>query len=190
MTAVSTDVMPRRLTPEQWEREWGGREDAYELVEGIPTVAAAENYLNRLAASLLAQKLWPIARPDFIVVTDAGVHVGIRDGQHTVRLPDVVVRTRSGDRSTNRAPAHEIALLAEVVSPSSVENDWIVKRVQYAVAGIPAYLVVDVADQRRITLFTDPVDGDYRRVGGGCAVNVTLAGRCTRIAIRDLVIEG
>ncbi len=100
MTAVtSADTpMPRRLTLQEWDVEWAARDDAYELVDGIPTVAPAQTYGNREAAFLLAKALWPPLHHDYAVVTDAGVHVGIRDGQHTVRQPGDY-RQVSGGRS-------------------------------------------------------------------------------------------
>ncbi len=192
MTAVtSADTpMPRRLTLQEWDVEWAARDDAYELVDGIPTVAPAQTYGNREAAFLLAKALWPPLHHDYAVVTDAGVHVGIRDGQHTVRQPDVVVRCRSGGRTSHRAPAEEIALVAEVVSPSSIERDWITKRHEYATAGIPCYVVVDLENER-LSLLTDPVDGDYRQVSGGRSVQVPVGDHSIGIgiAVTDLVAK-
>lgn len=58
---------------------------------------------------------------------------------------------------------HEVAVAAEVVSSSSIERDWITKRAEYAAAGIPAYLVIDVRelDAVSLTLLEHPRNGAY-----------------------------
>lgn len=73
------------------------------------------------------------------------------------RDPDLVVW--EGDED-DRAPydASLISLAVEIVSPSSVENDYVVKPHAYAAAGIPAYLVLDPYT-RTWTLFGEPAPG-------------------------------
>ncbi|MCF6525099.1 Uma2 family endonuclease [Streptomyces sp. JJ36] len=52
-------------------------------------------------------------------------------------------------------------MAGEIVSPSSVENDYITMAAAYAAAKIPVYLVLDPC-VRRATVFTRPADGAYR----------------------------
>ncbi|MGW5868172.1 Uma2 family endonuclease [Streptomyces sp. NPDC055239] len=62
----------------------------------------------------------------------------------------------------------------EIVSPSSVENDYVLKPRAYAVAGIPASLVLDPYT-RAWTLFTDPAPTGYReRASGHYGKTVTI----------------
>lgn len=70
------------------------------------------------------------------------------------RSPDLIVW--HGDEE-DPAPydGEAIELAVEIVSPSSVENDYVLKPHAYAVAGIPASLVLDPCT-RTWTLFTDP----------------------------------
>ena len=61
--------------------------------------------------------------------------------------------------------------------PEGVGVDLIrrLERADYARAGIPAYLVVDLTDDpHRITLFEQPESGDYTRITGGARVTLTL----------------
>ncbi len=65
-------------------------------------------------------------RPDLVVVTDeAFVRVGREGGM---------------------LPADEIVLVAEIVSPGSRRIDHVIKRAEYADAGIPHYWIIDLPD--------------------------------------------
>lgn len=74
------------------------------------------------------------------------------------KSPDVVLWSPVEDPQRG---AHLIELACEIVSPSSVENDYLVKAAAYAVAKIGVYLVLDPY-VRRAVLFTRPTDGAYR----------------------------
>lgn len=72
------------------------------------------------------------------------------------KAPDVAI-FRKGE------PLHAQNALAffEVVSPSSIEADYIDKAHIYAEAGVPEYLIVDPA-RETWTLHTSPSDGEYQ----------------------------
>ncbi|WP_431683930.1 Uma2 family endonuclease [Kitasatospora sp. KL5] len=57
------------------------------------------------------------------------------------------------------ADAAGVLLVFEITS-TRPEKDRGAKRLGYAAAGIPCYLLID-RDEGRATLFTDPADGDY-----------------------------
>lgn len=57
--------------------------------------------------------------------------------------------------------AHNALAFFEVVSPSSIEADYIDKAHIYAEAGVPEYLIVDPA-RETWTLHTSPSDGEYQ----------------------------
>ena len=126
-----------------------------------------------------------IAPGGYLSATDVDVALGPR----TVRRPDVVVARAEVDRQAARFDATALTLVAEIVSPSSIETDWIRKRADYARAGIPAYLLVDFGDETRparIALFEQPEHGDYVTGSTGSHVVVTLGGRSARIGWSDL----
>lgn len=160
MSIVTTPL--NGVSLEDWDAIWSHQDTAYELVRGIPIMAPTETFANNNAALRLVELLRPALHPQLTLAVRFAVHLGERDGRHTVREPDVVALPSSFDRTRHRADAAEVAFVAEVVSPGSVETDWITKRDEYAAAGIPSYLVIDVrADTPYLVLFDRLVDGRY-----------------------------
>ncbi|MGW1751899.1 Uma2 family endonuclease [Streptomyces sp. NPDC002092] len=101
--------------------------------------------------------------------------------------PDVIVW--HGDEEED-APydAEAIELAVEIVSPSSVENDYVLKPRAYATAGIPVGLVLDPYT-RSWTLLTDPAPGGYReRATGpyGKTLRVDCGSRILTVATEGL----
>ena len=92
--------------------------------------------------------------------------------------PDVAILRAGATRGEKpRLPA-DIAAVIEVVSGDLGANDYGVKVLEYAAAGIEAYLI---ADPRlgRCTLYTGPVDGRYREpevLAFGAVVRFTADG--------------
>ena len=79
-------------------------------------------------------------------------------------IPDAVVAPAELDVFRNAPsymPPDGIELVLEVTS-SRPDLDRNAKRRAYARAGIPLYLLVD-REQRRVTLYSTPVHGDYSR---------------------------
>lgn len=159
--SVVTPVALMRVSLADWDADHSQREDAYELVDGIPTVAPHETFDNVDATMLLAEKLGPIIRPTWRPLNHFAVHLGEHDGRPTVRQPDLTV-VRASASNPHRVDPADVALVVEVVSPSSLETDTVSKRAEYARAGIPAYLVVDVrAPRPTVVLFDQIRDGAY-----------------------------
>ena len=155
---------PRIVSLAEWDEDFSQREDAYELVRGIPTVAPNEIIANVDAAALLVEKLRAQIRPRWRPLAHFAVHLVTVEGRHTVRQPDVVVVCGDVGKRLHRVAPEKVALVAEVVSPDSIETDWVTKRAEYAAAGIPAYLVIDVqGDAPMVVLFDrlDPGTGGY-----------------------------
>lgn len=80
--------------------------------------------------------------------------------------PDLVVIERGvGPRQGDLIPVEIVTMVVEVVSKTSVERDYGVKRLIYAAAHIPAYLVIDPV-MGQCVFFTEPVgegdQADYR----------------------------
>lgn len=185
MTAVThISPLPRLLSVAEWD-QWSQREDAYELVDGLPTVSAPEVIRHNRAAARLVNALDGALGASAIVTLQCEVLVD--DAGPTVRRPDVAALQPNVDGSSYRVDASQTLLVAEIVAPGSVVRDWRDKRSDYACAGIPAYLVVDVAgDPNRITLFDQPEAGDYSRITGGAQVTITLPGGELTLTPADL----
>lgn len=89
-----------------------------------------------------------------------GLNVRLWPGH--VRAPDVVLMRRGADALY--VPAQDMLLVAEITSPGNFRQDRIAKHGDYAAAGIPFYLRVDLengVDVLEATLF-QLVDGEYR----------------------------
>ncbi|MFF3329651.1 Uma2 family endonuclease [Streptomyces sp. NPDC002888] len=81
--------------------------------------------------------------------------------------PDLVVIERGAGPDHGRLmPPEVITMLLEVVSKTSVDRDYGVKRSIYAAAKVPAYLIIDPI-MGQCVLLTEPVgsgeNADYRR---------------------------
>ncbi|MEU2717181.1 Uma2 family endonuclease [Streptomyces sp. NPDC007205] len=81
--------------------------------------------------------------------------------------PDLVVVERGAGPGQGRLmPSEVITMLVEVVSKTSVERDYGVKRSIYAAAKVPTYLIIDPV-MAQCVLLTEPTGhgeyADYRR---------------------------
>lgn len=138
-----TTAPTRQLTVEEFFHTHLAREtERWELVAGVPVMTPSESGGNLDVAYRLARHLddategW-LPRLQFSVL--------LRD-EHppTMRQPDLTLVRAGTDPSRWYARPDEVALVVEVVSPSSARVDHHDKRREYAAAGIPAYLIVDV----------------------------------------------
>jgi Uma2 family endonuclease len=76
----------------------------------------------------------------FSEVVIAPAKVRLRSGRF--REPDLLVRLSRSEGDTSDYAVH-VDIAIEVVSPSWAEHDMVVKRREYAEAGIPEYWIVD-----------------------------------------------
>ncbi|MFD7313094.1 Uma2 family endonuclease [Streptomyces sp. NPDC059883] len=87
-------------------------------------------------------------------------------GEDSEPRPDLVVLERAAKLGSGRLiPAHDVTLVLEVVSKTSVDRDYGVKRSIYAAGSVPAYLIIDPMEQHGV-LLTEPAGSgecaDYR----------------------------
>jgi len=137
-----------RLAAEEY---LGAAPDAFgdiEVVDGRVVHNMAQSELHDLVVRRLAAALEnarPAEGPCFRVSSDVAVRFAdatssSADQRLNVRYPDIIVRDCDPyDVSTVR---DHIQLIVEVTSEATVETDTTAKRLQYAAAGVPGYLVV------------------------------------------------
>jgi len=137
-----------RLTPDEY---LGAAPDAFgdiEVVNGVVVHNMAQSEVHDLVVRRLAAALEnarPTDGPCFRVSSDVAVRFAdaassSADHRLNIRYPDIMVRDCDPyDVNTVR---DRIQLLVEVTSEATFEADTTAKRVLYAAAGIPGYLVV------------------------------------------------
>ena len=130
----------------------------YELVDGVLHVSPPPPTPHNVTALELGARLlgavdraWRVAGPG-----------SVRLDRRNRREPDVVVLRREAATQQDTAP-EDVLLAVEVMSPSSVTDDRLVKPEQYARAGIPHYWRLEPAVP---VLVTYALDGAaYRETG-------------------------
>ncbi|MFF1821569.1 Uma2 family endonuclease [Kribbella sp. NPDC058245] len=123
-----------------------------ELMEGNLVRSPSPSPDHNMAALRIALQLMPQLSPDLEVITDVDIDLGLApaDQPGFSRRPDVIVVRRSA-RPRVRSEgglirASEVLIVVEIVSPGSRRTDNVVKRAEYADAGIPHYWIVDIQD--------------------------------------------
>jgi Uma2 family endonuclease len=126
----------------------------FEIFDGILMVSAPPAVYHVCVAGSLHVLLAPQAPPDVFVGEGAGIRISDSSSYFE---PDVVVARRSavvkGQLGFNPA---DVSLVVEVLSPSNRRNDLVVKRAEYAAAGIPDYWLVDHAKETLTVLRLGP----------------------------------
>ncbi len=170
---------PRPLTVAEY-LAIGEVEPGYtELVEGQLIVCASPVYDHNAACLRLAVQVMQQLPPELDVVQDLDLDLRFvpPEGPGTVRRPDLIVTTREARARLRREGgilnASEVLVVAEIVSPSSVRTDYMIKRAEYADAGIPHYWIVDLDD--RISLTACHLAGEFGYRDGGAVTGVFTA---------------
>jgi Uma2 family endonuclease len=149
MTAVP--LPPAHLLTVREYAELG--EDDYgrsELMEGNLVMSPSPSPDHNMAALRIAMQLVPQLPEHLEVITDVDIDLELAppDQPGFSRRPDVIVVERTA-RQRVRAEgglirASEVLVVIEIVSPGSRRTDNVVKRAEYADAGIPRYWIVDI----------------------------------------------
>lgn len=137
-----------------------------EIITGSIIVSPTPTYRHALIVKAIERVLDGADCPDLLALQMVTVEVAESDDRYVpdlVVLPAPVAHGEDWDGPDWIRPADELELAVEVVSPRSKAYDWEIKVRGYARAGVPLYLVVD---QRKseIALFSEPENGDYRKV--------------------------
>ena len=161
------DELPEHMT----EAEYKGLSEevsrTIEIVHGHVIKCESPTPRHNRIARRLSFALEPARSPsDPCLTVETEVDVVLwRIPRFTFRRPDVIVY-KCIDDAGRKPTAQETVMVVEVASPSSVKEDLLDKRTQYAAAGIPLYLVVildenyDIAEIREFHL--DAAASTYR----------------------------
>jgi len=121
-----------------------------ELQEGSIVMSPSPTPNHNVAALSLAMQLMPQlpAHLEVILAIDVDLQLVRADQPGTSRRPDLVVVERSARRRVSGTGglirASDVRLVVEIVSDGSRRMDNIVKRAEYADAGIPHYWIIDL----------------------------------------------
>ncbi|MFD7159585.1 Uma2 family endonuclease [Kribbella sp. NPDC059898] len=123
-----------------------------ELMEGNLVMSPSPSPDHNMAGLRIALQLMPQLTQDFEVITDVDIDLELApaDQPGFSRRPDVIVVQRSARRRVRAEGglirAVEVLVVIEIVSPGSRRTDNVVKRAEYADAGIPHYWIVDIQE--------------------------------------------
>lgn len=122
----------------------------YEVLDGTLFVSPLERELNLDAAIALRQQLAAHLPGGWIAEREVGVRIGT-DGL----VPDVAVlrAVRQSPRRQIGVAASDIALVVEIVSPTSRRRDRLLKPEVYAEAGIPAFWRVELEPEPSLVAY-------------------------------------
>lgn len=121
----------------------------YELISGTLVVTPAPRWTHQRVVAALHLRLheWLGAHPNLEVVFSPA---DISLGEDEILQPDLfVVRSRPGKPNREWSDVKELALVIEVLSPSTAHYDRHLKRRRYQRAGVPEYWIID-ADARQL----------------------------------------
>ncbi len=166
-------VMPVHVDRTDWTvDELDALEDdgqRYEIIDGVLFVTPAPRDTHQCVVDELAARLREHLRTERLgkaMTSPADVRRGDRTRNRV--QPDVfVMRLVDGKRPAYPYELHDLALIAEVLSPSTVRLDTEIKRELYLREGVGEYWIVDPdartlvrwrADADRGVLFADSID--------------------------------
>ncbi|MEW2316712.1 Uma2 family endonuclease [Streptomyces bauhiniae] len=155
MTAVDDRGMTRFF--EEFEPPEGIK---IELLRGEVVMMAAPDLVHNRIVTAVQDQI-PAQRWERLQTTDLDIA-----NEASEPVPDLLVLEPGVAPDSGRLlPSSLVTLVVEVVSRTSVDRDYGVKRSIYAAGGVPAYLIIDPV-MAHCVLLTEPVGGgeeaDYR----------------------------
>jgi Uma2 family endonuclease len=140
----------RLLTIAEYE-QLGETETGYtELQEGRVLVSPSPVPDHNIASGSMYLQLAQQLPAELQVIQDVDIDLGLADASSPgfSRRPDLVVLTRSEVERVRAEGgmlrASEVLIAVEIVSPGSKRTDYVIKRGEYADAGIPHYWILDL----------------------------------------------
>jgi Uma2 family endonuclease len=175
MTAL-THPPGRLLTIAEYAALSEDDRNRWELQEGNLVMSPSPTPRHMVAAAELYAQLRTQLPGDLRAIPDVDLDVQLApDGEPgTARRPDLVVVRRTEfdrvDREGGLLRAASTVLVVEVVSPGSRRTDTLVKRGEYADAGIPHYWIIDV--DRPASLVACHLAGEFGYQDGGAVSGI------------------
>lgn len=149
---VQPVTLPRLLTVAEY-LELGETEPGYsELVEGRLVITPSPLADHNRAAFAMALQLSPQLPPHLEIILDIDVDLELvpPDEPGFCRRPDLIVVQREARlrqrREGGAVRAREVVVAVELLSPGSRRTDHVVKRGEYADAGIAHYWIIDLVE--------------------------------------------
>ncbi|HWE03209.1 MAG TPA: Uma2 family endonuclease [Tepidisphaeraceae bacterium] len=113
------------------------------------------------------------------IVIVAGYKLRIPGGKY--REPDLLYLTADQDAGSNEDFTNQADLVIEIVSPDDPDRDYVKKRLDYALARVPEYWIVD-RDEGRILVLT--LDNDaYVEHGRFIAGHIATSRRFAELSV-------
>ncbi|MDN5747961.1 MAG: Uma2 family endonuclease [Pseudonocardia sp.] len=173
---VEPTAQPRLLTVDEY-LALGETQPGYdELVEGRVVTSPSPLPDHNHAGFRAAVRLEPQLPADFEVLLDLDVDLELTPPTSPgfVRRPDLIVVRRTARERVRRGggtiTASEVLLVVEFLSPGSQRTDGVVKRGEYADAGIPHYWIVDLTEPA--SMLACHLGGEFGYVDGGAVHGV------------------
>jgi Uma2 family endonuclease len=146
----TTQPEPRLLTVSEYAA-LGETEPGYtELMEGRVLVSPSAVPNHNYASLQLSVQLLPQLPPYLGLLQDVDVDLELAppDAPGFCRRPDVVILDSAARHRVQREggliKASDVSVAIEIVSPGSRRMDHVIKRGEYADAGIPRYWIIDL----------------------------------------------
>jgi Uma2 family endonuclease len=136
-------------------------DNRYELIDGQLALMLPPALIHILIADFLADLFKQEVKRlqlDWYCLKE----VGVRTGFHKSRLPDIAIVTKAQvEKMRNQVAVFEVSplLVVEIVSESSIKQDYRFKRTEYAALEIPEYWIVDPLENKVSVLVLE--DGFY-----------------------------
>ncbi len=184
MTALPSQPRPRPLltVADYAALPEDGDGVTHELVEGNLVMSPRPIGVHQLCIQELLHQLRKQVPAPQLAISEIDVDLGLVPPTQPgfVRVPDIVVVPREAPNRQRREGglfhASEVTLAVEVVSPGSRRLDTVVKRDEYADAGIPHYWIVDLGEpDDRITLTAHHLAGEFGYADAGPVSGVFAA---------------
>jgi len=143
----------------------------HEIIDGVHYMNAAPSTYHQAVSRRLQYQLYSaIELKKLGCVIDAPVDVHL--SEFDIVQPDLVVVLESNRIITPSKVKGTPDLLVEILSPSTRENDMVLKRNRYEVAGVPEYWIVDPFEHTLEQLIL--TEGSYVAREHGDIVTLTI----------------
>ncbi len=182
----------RPLTIADYERLPEDADTWWELQEGCLVMMPPRFPLPASADGELRSQLKPHLPGGLVMLSNIDVNLELvpPDAPGHVRRPNLIVIDRAAYDRANREDAllraSEVRLVVEIVSRGSARMDHVVKRGEYAEAGIPYYWIIDLRPAVSLIECRLGDDGGYRDAGTTIGEFVTSVPFPVRIDLGSL----